>query len=103
MSIKIIESKCVSCGKCLKVCPGNLIYKDENKKAYIKYPRECWGCTACLKECQVGAIKYYLEPDVGGCSGYMYAKDSKDTLEWTFVIDGSEEKIKVNKKESNKY
>lgn len=103
MSIKINKSKCVSCGKCLKVCPGNLIYSDENKKSYIKYPKSCWGCTACLKECNHSAINYYLEPDIDGNGTYMYTIDNKDCLEWIFVNDKGEKKIQVNKKESNKY
>lgn len=103
MSIKINKSKCVSCGKCLKVCPGNLIYKDEDNKAYIKYKRACWGCSACIKECKSCAISYYLEPDIGGCGTSMYTMDNKDTLEWVFQSSKGEKVIKVDKKESNKY
>ena len=60
MSIRIDKDKCIRCGKCIKVCPGSLIYKDEDKKAYIKYEDSCWGCTACLKECGSSAITYFL-------------------------------------------
>ena len=48
MSIAIDRNKCVGCGKCSVVCPGNLI-KLEEKKAYIKYPKDCWGCASCIK------------------------------------------------------
>lgn len=104
MSIRIDKDKCVSCGKCTDVCPGNLIYKDENKKAFIKYPRDCWGCTACLKECGVGAINYYLGADIGGKGGYLYTEKDKDYLYWHIVNkDGEKRVITINKKESNKY
>ncbi|MDP4145585.1 MAG: ferredoxin family protein [Bacillota bacterium] len=104
MSIKIDKDKCVRCGKCLEVCPGSLIYKDENGKAYIKYENNCWGCTACLKECGVHAIKYYLGADIGGNGGYLYTEGNKEYLNWHIVDkDGEEQIITINRKESNKY
>ena len=42
MSIIIDKNKCVGCKKCSVVCPGSLIKTDENNKAYIKYPKDCW-------------------------------------------------------------
>ena len=43
MSISIDKLKCKGCTKCTAVCPGSLIELDENKKAYIRYPKDCWG------------------------------------------------------------
>jgi adenylylsulfate reductase, subunit B len=104
MSIKIESSKCAACGKCRSVCPGSLIYKDEQGKAFIKYPKDCWGCTACLKECGTGAIKYFLGADVGGKGSTLHIKREKEFLHWHIVKpDGSEKVITVNQKESNKY
>lgn len=104
MSIKIDEGLCRKCGKCISVCPGSLIYKDDNGKAYIKYPKRCWGCAACLKECSFGAIKYYLGADIGGKGAYMVTKKSNDVLTWTIVKpDSSKVNISINQRESNKY
>jgi adenylylsulfate reductase, subunit B len=103
MSIKIDKATCVACGKCLQVCPGNLLTADETKKAYIKFPQECWGCTACLKECRVGAIKYFLGADIGGKGTFLYTKVDKDCLHWHFIRPDGEKVISINKKESNKY
>ena len=50
MSIMIDKSKCIGCGKCCMVCPGSLIKKDGDNKAFIKYPKDCWGCTSCIKD-----------------------------------------------------
>ena len=36
MSIMIDKQKCKGCGLCTDVCPGSLIYQDDDKKAYIK-------------------------------------------------------------------
>ena len=49
MSIRIDQKKCVGCRKCSEVCPGTLIVM-ENKKAVMKYPKNCWGCVSCVKE-----------------------------------------------------
>ena len=49
MSIQINKLKCVGCGKCVEACPGNLIKKDTDGKAFIKHVKDCWGCTSCLK------------------------------------------------------
>ena len=48
MSIRIDQKKCVGCRKCSEVCPGTLIVM-EDKKAVMKYPKNCWGCVSCAK------------------------------------------------------
>lgn len=104
MSIKIDTKKCVGCGKCIKVCPGSLIYKNEYKKAFIKYPQNCWGCTACLKECRSQAIKYYLGADIGGNGAYLYVVEDGSELKWYMnSSDGRKMTVSTNRKESNKY
>ena len=67
MSVRILQNKCVGCGKCLSVCPGNLLKKGEDGKVHIRNIRDCWGCTACLKECHTGAILYFLGADMVPC------------------------------------
>lgn len=104
MSIEIIKDKCTGCGKCLGVCPGNLIYKDNNNKSFIRYKRDCWGCTACLKQCRFGAIRYYLGDDIGGKGGCLHINDEGDYLNW-HILDKDKKKhlIRIDKSESNKY
>lgn len=104
MSITINREQCTGCGKCLKVCPGSLIYKDEFGKSYIKYPKECWGCTSCLKECASGAIQFYLGADIGGRGGYMQTRKEKDLLHWTIhKAEGETVEITINLKDPNRY
>jgi len=104
MSIKISQQLCIGCGKCLDVCPGDLIHRDESGKSYIKYPQDCWGCTSCLKECETGAIKYYLGADIGGLGGYLVTKRDGDRLHWTICkADGKEVVVTINQKEANQY
>ena len=104
MSIQINKSKCVGCGQCIEACPGNLIKKDEDGKAFIKHIKDCWGCTSCLKECKTGAIAFFLGADIGGRGSVLSVSDSGDIRTWTVTApDQSTKTIVVNKKESNKY
>ena len=104
MSISIDKDKCIGCGKCRNVCPGTLIKMDENKKAYIKYPKDCWGCTSCIKECRHDAIRFFLGADVGGRGASMVVSEKPDISTWTVEKpDGTKITIQVNKKDANKY
>ena len=73
MSIRIDQKKCVGCRKCSEVCPGTLIVM-EDKKAVMKYPKNCWGCVSCVKECKAGAIDFFLGADIGGNGSIMNVK-----------------------------
>lgn len=104
MSIAIDKSKCIGCGKCRMVCPGSLIKQDENGKAFIKYPKDCWGCTSCVKECPVHAVRFYLGADIGGMGSLVHTESMGDILRWVIEkSDGEISEIDINRKESNKY
>lgn len=104
MSIKIDSKKCTGCGKCRTVCPGSLLYKDNEGKTEIRYPRECWGCTSCVKECEYKAIHYYLGADMGGKGSYMYTIRENQLLHWIIVgPDGSEQRLTTDKSQANAY
>mgnify|MGYP003156947348 CR=1 FL=1 len=92
MSIRIDQKKCVGCRKCSEVCPGTLIVM-EDKKAVMKYPKNCWGCVSCVKECKAGAIDFF-----------MNVKSEGDILHWIITkTDGSTSVIDVDRRNSNKY
>ena len=104
MSISIDREKCVGCGRCHDACPGTLIKIDEDKKAFIKYPKDCWGCTSCIKECPVYAIKFFLGADIGGMGSTLHTEKNGDILNWIIDrYDGQRIEISVDRKESNKY
>ena len=57
MAAVIDKDRCIGCGSCVDICPGDVIYLDENeKKAIVKYPNECWHCTCCRLECPKDCI-----------------------------------------------
>lgn len=103
MSIRLENEKCIGCGRCADVCPGNLLFI-EGRKAHIRDARDCWGCTACVKACPHSAIFYTLEASLGGAGGRLYAEDQKDTLAWILKLaDGEEQRIAVQKNQANEY
>jgi adenylylsulfate reductase subunit B len=104
MSIRIDDDRCMGCGSCADICPGGLIELHESRKAEIAVPEDCWGCTACMKECGHGAISYFLGADIGGKGTTMTVRSRGETLEWIFRSPGDREKtIVVDRNKSNGY
>ena len=104
MSIAINREKCIGCKKCLSVCPGSLIKLGDDRKPYVKYPKDCWGCCSCIKECLKGAISLYLGADIGGRGSKMTVQLQKDTAIWKIEeSNGVDHTININRKASNQY
>lgn len=55
---KVDKKKCVDCGKCIKECPVNNIYKDKNGR--IKLHHQCLMCMRCSLYCPKDAFKIGL-------------------------------------------
>lgn len=104
MSIRIKTELCIGCGRCREACPGTLIHSDESGRAYIKYPRDCWGCCSCLKECPAGAIRMFLGADIGGNGGTLHTQKHGKILRWVVTrSDGTETAVDVDPTQSNQY
>ncbi|MDR2460182.1 MAG: 4Fe-4S binding protein [Deltaproteobacteria bacterium] len=95
MSIVINPSICMSCGKCVSQCPGNLLEVSRNKAVRILNPSFCWGCAACIKVCPQGALKLFLPPVLGGRGARLSVKASKGTLAWQVELPGGK-KINID-------
>ena len=54
LRIKCNKEKCVSCGKCKKVCPMNVDVTDNSRKR--KNGTECILCMECARNCPTGAL-----------------------------------------------
>ncbi len=108
MSIRIDENRCTGCGRCTRVCPGNLlktVKKDDGSKVTrITCCRDCWGCCSCLKECPHQAIAMYLGADLGGRGTQMCFARKQGLYHWIFrSAEGVSRTIEVDPKNSNKY
>lgn len=52
--VKCNKEKCISCGKCKRVCPMNVDITDNSRKR--KNGTECILCMECVKSCPRGAL-----------------------------------------------
>lgn len=80
----------------MRVCPGDLLYKNNQNKCQIRDKRDCWDCAACVKECPRQAIEMYLPPQLGGRGAALKAKTNGGSINWTLVKpDGSNETFDI--------
>ena len=104
MGVFIDREKCIGCGKCILICPGNIIRRDDDGKAYIKISSDCWSCVSCMKECKFTAISLVVPPEFGGNGGRLTVKNEKNITEWHVIKrDGSEKILITDTEEANKY
>ncbi|MBU5427732.1 electron transfer flavoprotein subunit alpha [Tissierella pigra] len=54
MAVKVIELKCIGCGKCVRVCPFDAINMVDKK---AKINDKCTACGQCIEACPVDAIE----------------------------------------------
>ncbi|SJZ78798.1 4Fe-4S dicluster domain-containing protein [Selenihalanaerobacter shriftii] len=104
MTVRIDKKLCNGCGNkdescCMRICPGNLLYKTKNNKAEIRDKADCWDCAACVKECPRQAIEVYLPVEIGGRGSTLKAKDLGNEIVWTLKTqDGSVEEFTIRNK-----
>ena len=89
MAIRIDKKKCDGCRlskqpPCMKICPGDLIYKDFNlKKAVLRSEADCWDCYCCIKVCPKEAIDLVLSYEISNTGATLRPKIiDEGTIEW---------------------
>lgn len=55
-SIELLSDQCTGCGKCLEVCPHEVLAV-KNRKAVILDKNRCMECGACVNNCAFGALR----------------------------------------------
>ena len=92
--------------------PGKPDISGLREKSLYQYPKDCWGCASCIKECHFGAIALYLGADIGGMGSLMTVKSTPDTLTWDIKKrDGSRKRflstrrnpINIKEKDGNRH
>lgn len=57
------KSKCVSCGRCVNVCPGGVLSMEDGAPAIAEFEdfgwNGCWKCEHCLAVCPTGAVSIF--------------------------------------------
>ena len=61
-NFQVDREKCIGCGRCTMVCPGQLLYLDAQRKAATADVDSfgwngCWRCEHCLAVCPMAAIQ----------------------------------------------
>ncbi|WP_246565991.1 electron transfer flavoprotein subunit alpha [Tissierella simiarum] len=54
MAVKVMELKCIGCGKCVRVCPFDAIEMNDKK---AKITEKCTACGQCVEACPVKVIE----------------------------------------------
>lgn len=96
MPVLIDKEICKGCGRCLDVCPGNLLAIDKTKgTAVLKYPDECWHCLSCMKACPFGAIELLLPYVVALRGARLTVNYDEHKVEWELHLpDGNTLELK---------
>lgn len=53
--IIIDETKCTSCGECVKICPSE-VYKFEGPRVVVGNSADCSNCQSCVSVCEPQCI-----------------------------------------------
>ncbi len=107
MPVWVDPEKCNGCygaaqPPCLRMCPGDLIVKDQNaNKAYLKYVNDCWDCLPCVKVCPEEAIEFHLSPQFGpkGARLIPHVDKGRDRITWELIdTEGNKEVFTIRTK-----
>jgi NAD-dependent dihydropyrimidine dehydrogenase PreA subunit len=58
----VSESRCITCNKCVQVCPMNVFSAVQDSPPVIARQQDCQTCFMCELYCPVDAL--YVAPDV---------------------------------------
>ncbi len=67
-TLKLDQSTCIGCGRCLEVCPHQ-VFAADGKKVLLADRDACMECGACALNCPVKAIS--VDAGVGCASGMI--------------------------------
>ncbi|OEH84855.1 hypothetical protein BHU72_06575 [Desulfuribacillus stibiiarsenatis] len=105
MSVVVNLHRCNGCNKavesrCETVCPGNLMTRNQENKAYIRSKQDCWDCMACVKACPQQAIETKLPYELAGYGAKLTPKTEKNQIVWNLEYPDGRKDIFVIPTES---
>ena len=96
MGLRFNNAKCIGCGGCVDICPGDLLRLDENGKSSIRNQADCWDCMACVKSCPEGALETRLPFSLADFGATLKPKIYPDRIEWRLTYaDGRLEEFNI--------
>jgi NAD-dependent dihydropyrimidine dehydrogenase PreA subunit len=54
--ISIDQDICTGCGRCVLICPTDVLSLSPDGKAYARYEDDCCVCMLCVTDCPVKCI-----------------------------------------------
>jgi len=55
----VVNDKCTNCAKCVKYCPMNILYMDEQRRLKTQNEASCIECLSCEIVCPYDAITIF--------------------------------------------
>jgi len=91
----VITKKCIGCGNCENICPGDLMVVNKGK-AVCRSKRDCWDCMSCVKACPSQALEIRIPYQLGYYPAKLVPEMREKEIVWTVTdIDGKEEEFIV--------
>lgn len=101
MSVVTLKERCISCEKCVDICPGDLVFLDSEGIAYLKYPQDCWDCMSCVKICPTAALDTKIPFQLANFGAKLIPNVKEDSIEWVCVDPkGNEERFLIKTREA---
>ena len=91
----VYTAKCDGCGKCVDICPSDIMHLDPvQRKAYNIEPDYCWECYSCVKECPQHAIdvRGYADFAPMGHKVTVLREKEKGMISWKIVYRNGQKK-----------
>ncbi len=77
--VKLDDSKCIGCKKCIQACPFGAIFYDQERRVAVKCDL-CHGYPLCAQYCPTGAVIYVIPDETGKVKARRIADKVKETL-----------------------
>lgn len=85
MGLHFNREKCTGCGACVDICPGDLLYLNEEGKSEIRNQAECWDCMACVKSCPAAALETRLPFSLADFGARLIPRVTEQEIHWQCI------------------